>query len=357
MIRFVLFAPCFIVKGTSRSIIQDVQNDRFKFVPNILADVLHLTKDFSLEEIKANYNHEMDDGIDRYLKLLEEEGYGFLAEDDADKNRFIPIDLTYETPSLIENCHLQIRQFDHKAKAITRKSIELLSFLRCQKLAVFIEEPFAECDLRQLLELIGQSNIDYLELYAKYESWMNEDQLVDILLHHPIIVHFLVYNSPYDLSSIRAKKMVSNLTFYKAELSIMDDRQLYHPVFVNNLRFYIESQENNVFLNKKISVDFDGDIRNSFQSVSRGVNLLDHEIEDLGNLILSTSFRENWHVSKDKIKVCEVCELRYMCLDNRLPAKINEQKWRQENPCSYNPYLCKFEGEEGFLPHNEIFTP
>ena len=37
------------------------------------------------------------------------------------------------------------------------------------------------------------------------------------------------------------------------------------------------------------------------------------------------------------------------CIDNRTPYQRSEKEWYHKEPCNYNPYLAKWEHEEGFV--------
>jgi hypothetical protein len=41
-----------------------------------------------------------------------------------------------------------------------------------------------------------------------------------------------------------------------------------------------------------------------------------------------------------------------MCYDARLPVKEGDH-WRYESNCTYNPYICKWKGQEGYVPVEE----
>jgi hypothetical protein len=53
-------------------------------------------------------------------------------------------------------------------------------------------------------------------------------------------------------------------------------------------------------------------------------------------------------VSKTDLDICKDCEFRHMCVDNRLPYKRSEKEWYHKIECNYNPYIAKWEGEEGY---------
>ena len=77
---FQLFACCIAVQGASRTTICDVQRQSYEFIPNGLYDILQDCKTLSINEIKAQYNHEYDETIDEYFEFLVEKEFGFWCE-------------------------------------------------------------------------------------------------------------------------------------------------------------------------------------------------------------------------------------------------------------------------------------
>ena len=53
-------------------------------------------------------------------------------------------------------------------------------------------------------------------------------------------------------------------------------------------------------------------------------------------------------MKKDETDVCKDCEFRHMCVDNRLPYERSPNEWYHKIECNYNPYIAKWEGEEGY---------
>ena len=66
------------------------------------------------------------------------------------------------------------------------------------------------------------------------------------------------------------------------------------------------------------------------------------------------AFRQKWDINKDEIEICKDCEFRHMCLDCRVFIDDPNNAYSRPSKCGYNPYICKWEGEEGFVPINEI---
>ena len=61
-------------------------------------------------------------------------------------------------------------------------------------------------------------------------------------------------------------------------------------------------------------------------------------------------------IKKDDIDVCKDCEFRYICTDCRSIIKDLNYRYSQPVKCKYNPYLGKWEGEEGYVPVEECGT-
>jgi hypothetical protein len=51
---FILYSNCEIVRGAKRSILVDLQLNRYMFIPNILCDILQLSRKLKIGEIKEN---------------------------------------------------------------------------------------------------------------------------------------------------------------------------------------------------------------------------------------------------------------------------------------------------------------
>jgi radical SAM protein with 4Fe4S-binding SPASM domain len=73
----------------------------------------------------------------------------------------------------------------------------------------------------------------------------------------------------------------------------------------------------------------------------------------LMQVIENEDFKKLWYISKDKIDVCKDCEFRHICTDCRCFIKDPNNIYSQPAKCPYNPYICKWQGEEGYIPVEE----
>ena len=65
-------------------------------------------------------------------------------------------------------------------------------------------------------------------------------------------------------------------------------------------------------------------------------------------IINQPNFKELWNIRKEHTLICKDCEFRRLCVDNRIPHKINN-RWTHSTECEYNPYISKWNFEEGYL--------
>ena len=82
-------------------------------------------------------------------------------------------------------------------------------------------------------------------------------------------------------------------------------------------------------------------------------NIKDTTLEEAIN---KPGFKDLWYICKDQIDVCKDCEFRYMCTDCRCFIKDPDNIYSQPAKCPYNPYICLWEGQEGYVPVEECGT-
>ncbi|WP_108867745.1 hypothetical protein [Aquimarina aquimarini] len=63
----------------------------------------------------------------------------------------------------------------------------------------------------------------------------------------------------------------------------------------------------------------------------------------LCEIITSSDITSLWKVTKDQVEICNSCEFRYACPDNRIPifdSKSNQ--YYHLTPCKYDPKTKKW---------------
>jgi hypothetical protein len=123
---------------------------------------------------------------------------------------------------------------------------------------------------------------------------------------------------------------------------------------LNNKGYSLELITNNNKIDiKNISVFWfrRGILFNNFNEIKELPEKFIKGISDINliDVVKSCEFEEIWHIQKDDIDVCRDCEFRYICIDCRAFIKDKTNIYSQPEKCSYNPYIAKWEGEEGWL--------
>ncbi|MEZ5050097.1 MAG: SPASM domain-containing protein, partial [Saprospiraceae bacterium] len=117
---------------------------------------------------------------------------------------------------------------------------------------------------------------------------------------------------------------------------------------VGSNSFY-ESLNYNYGLNQKLFIDSLGDIFLSFGFPIKIGNLFNDKIEEI---LSNEKVKEFWKVTKDDVFICDNCEYRYMCFDEGELVRINA-KYKKKVECPYNPFISKWDYQEGYMNLNE----
>lgn len=339
---FLLFSNCIPVKGTMRTIVCDLQLGCFKFIPNDLYEVLKLTKSKSIAEIKKVYNNDYDEIIDEYFTFLINAGFG-IVRDKLEKN-FTKLNLDWDEPNIISNCIIDIKEGSIFDFSTIFKSLENLGCknvqIRCYS---FANKNF----ITSTLELLNVSRIKSIELIIKYDNSYTDQKILKICEKYPRIKSVIFHSSNEDRFILSHNDNNMGNIVYLKDTIISEN----HCGIINknnmrvNLAIFTESQHHNTCLNRKISIDVNGEIKNCPSIQKSYGNIKDTTLEEALN---KQGFKDLWNIKKDDIKVCQDCEFRYICTDCRVFIDNPSDIYSHPAKCKYNPYQAKWEGEAGF---------
>ncbi|MDO8571689.1 MAG: grasp-with-spasm system SPASM domain peptide maturase, partial [bacterium] len=254
--RFRLFACCIPVKGARRSVVCDLQRQTFRFIPNGLYEILveHCNK--TLEEIKKNYKHECDREIDEYFEFLVKEEFGFWCDD---VSRFPEIDQTWQRPEQIINAIIDVdSQSSHDFASIFHQ----LDQLGCKALQIRFYYPCSIERLSKILEPTQSGRLRSIDLLLCYDEGIFFKDLEDLCLRHPRISNILIHSAPLEDTSEIKGTGVTIVYAKQAVQSCASCGEVHPAYFVTNVDFFTEAQKFNTCLNRKISIDVQGEIKN-----------------------------------------------------------------------------------------------
>ena len=326
---FLLYACCVPVDGARRSVICDLQRNRPYLIPKALFEILTVHADKSLPDIKAYYEHEVDETIDEYFHFLIENDLGFWTDEPY---LYPPIAYDWESPSQITNAIVDmnehsIHDFDWIAMELDKlgcAAIQLRSYSSLSLDELYsILRPFQNCRLRTI------------EILLKFSEELELAALEEIAHTHQRVSSIYIHSSPYAEAYIASRTKIPIVWINTA----ISDHSFCGNVnpgrFASNIQMFTESMHYNNCLNRKISIDADGHIKNcpafgkSFGKIGS---------TSLTEVIRESDFKKWWSISKDSIDICRDCEFRYICTDCRAITSNNSDMFSKPAKCKYNPY-------------------
>ncbi|MDG1849344.1 MAG: grasp-with-spasm system SPASM domain peptide maturase [Flavobacteriales bacterium] len=338
---FLLFEDCRIVEGYTNAIIYDLNRSaNSNHIPKSLVPFIEKCKSIPVLDVINSYENVEEQQIaQEYLDFLLEREFGFLADSHV-KDQMGKLNLDYETASTVQNAIICCN--DHTFKNIN-SIISQLNELLCEDIefrcVIKSEENF-----NALCNLLNDSVFQTIIFRMDYEEFLTEKLIENCSLQNPRISHTFVYGAPVFKETEQFTFLTDKADYYNDCGKINKDK------FVINQPFYLESQSCNTCLHKKISIDFEGNIKNC-PSMHHDHGCI--KDKSLVAAIDEPKFKTAWFIKKDEIEICSDCEFRHMCLDCRAFIDNPENPYSRPSTCGYNPYIGKWLGEAGYKSFEE----
>lgn len=319
---------CKFVKGYRRSIILDLGREKFHYIPNILFEIVDKFDKKNINEIYSYYGKKNINKINEYLSFLIENNFGLICSKNQSEI-FKSINLNWINFSKITNAIIEINNnFDFK------KIIIQLENLGCYHIQLRSEFVVEYTNLIKILQSFENIAIKSVDVIIKYNN--DIDLYKNLVLKYNRLKSIIFHSAPKNLRL----QDYSFITLLEKKLENPNDYITINPyLFRVNLPTFLESINHNLYFNKKISIDFRGNIKNCLNSKKIFGNIERHEIE---NIIQKKDFKKYWNISKTKIEICKDCEYRNICIDARIPLKDENGIWNFESQCPYDPYNAKW---------------
>ena len=359
---YLQYSNCVAVRGFLRSALYDLQTNRFKFITNELQSIL--SKSVTVEYHSSRHIHTED------INVLIKEKYGQLI-DIKMECLFIKMDLSWRSASQITNCILICNGDFSFPETLFTQVNELL----CKDIQV----NGLNCSTIDEIDSLLKSTIDFNSIQLLINYFGDENYMENLFEKYAILDSLFVFKSPFEKIDINKEHKI----FYtKKTHSYFDVQKINKDYFTSNRPFYTESQLHNTYFNRKLCIDYNGYIRNSPELEWHYGHIsevkLEDAIKDKGTdkfffkkyaeykkaYTDGTKFNLNFDqckpafdalflIHKELIDVCKACEFRHMCVDACIPLQRNDGTWYRSKECNYNPYICKWEGEEGYQSLDE----
>ena len=335
--HFILFSNCFIVKGASRAVLCDLQKNKSIFVPNDLAEVVSHLENNSISEAIEKYGKENKKTIIEYLDYLESNEFGFLCKEKEVKH-FPRMDMKFESPNYISNAVVEMKKADYKRIETIFKQ---LNKLKCEAIHLFFYSMITTEDIKFIYYISKNSTFNSIEITAKFNPDINEIQLSIIDKIPNKVVQLIFYSSDKELTLEYGDKCLFKVIYIKnSTISSKSCGNVSSYYMHVNRDKFLEAQQFNSCLHKKIAIDAVGNIKNCPSMAQSFGNIKDTTLEEAMN---HKDFKIYWNITKDKIAICKDCEFRYICTDCRAYLEDSQDKYSKPLKCGYNPYTSTWE--------------
>lgn len=326
-----VYASCIPVKGYNRSIICDTQRLKYDLIPNGLFDILNKIDGIAIETFKNEYSVEEQQIIDEYINFLFENDYIFFCEED-EVLLFPKLSLLWAIPERITNAILDYKRGTNYDYIKIQHELDVLG---CEALELrFFDEIEIE-SLATILATFNKSKLRHIDIIIKYEPTICNITL-EIMCHKFSRIAFIVVHSAPFEDSYMCKGCSAEILYQKTKIENNNHCGIIKPSFnVFNLNNFTESINYNSCLNKKISIDENGLIKNCPTLKKDYGHISNTSLIDVVNNI---EFKELWLINKDKVSVCSDCEFRYVCTDCRAIIEKPSDIYSKPLKCGYDPY-------------------
>ncbi len=316
------------MKGKRRAVICDLQRNNIYPIPLSLYNILVSETPQTFNELVESFGQENESVLIEYFNFLIDKEIIFFTNT-PDLFPDMPDD--WDEPYIITNCIIDLDDLTNLEQI--RYSIGDLAI---KSLQIRLYSNVSLSDLEEAVQVLKPVGLTSLELIIKYDISFEDEAIRALLDRNTLISTVKIFDAPEDYF-IDCDRGRFGLVFYltKSISSHKDCGVISPEFFVINTKMYSESLTYNSCLNRKISIDVKGEIKNCPSMLKSYGNVENTHLKDVLEI---PEFKSLWNLNKDKIDVCKDCEFRLICTDCR--AYIDDPENLKSKPlkCGYNPY-------------------
>lgn len=346
-IYFIFWANCILVDGYHQSIVFDIFRNRQVKVSKLFSKTYREHYAKSINELKEINN---DNKLSGYLKIIQ-----FFVKNDfgiyTDSPSSLPsLSTEYDTAFDATNVILHVNS-DSGSNNLLR-TIKSITTCQIQALEIIDNGHMSPQLMEDISKLTLYSTIEYIHIYTFYKNNYDPNTF-DFLYDNLRFRKIHILSSPYNRKVKSKTKTRCDISYFRTRIDFFDCGNINVNMFVPNQPFFIEAHSCNTCLNRKVSIDIDGNIGNCPLMPHTFGNIKDVSLREV---VSRPEFQRLWHITKDQIDVCKDCEYRYICTDCRHFIKDKKNIYSQPSKCGYNPYIAKWSDEEGYVPVEDCGT-
>jgi SPASM domain peptide maturase of grasp-with-spasm system len=287
-------------------------------------------KNRTVEDVIERYNYDPE-VIYAEIEKLEKNELGYWHDD---PKKFPELDLSWYSPEIINNAIIEVGK---NYKTILVDALAQLNDLGCKHIEFRLDDNIRNTDIRNILTMLEESKVRGVFIIQRFIDLTQIAIYIKHLENFPRLLQVVLHSfdqsknenlSDYGINA-KGKILLTNENLTNSHCGFISPNK-----FVSNIDNFTESINHNSCLNKKVSIDLQGNLLNcpAIKTIYGNV-----KTDSLIDVINQETFKSIWSVSKDKIEKCSSCEFRHVCTDCR--AFIEEPNNLKSKPlkCGYDP--------------------
>lgn len=338
---FQFWANCILVKGYRRGIVFDIFRRQQIVVSKLFCEMIDKYGSTSINDIREDTSMEERRG---YLKMLDyfvKNDFGVYTDNPSE---LPPLSMEYDSPYLATTVVMR-SDSDKDYEALVERLKEIGRELTLS-VQINDEGHMTPEMMREIGELTRQSTIGCIHIYTHFSKEYKPKDFLFMMQN--LRFRKIVFMGAAETKRVESISESQGVVRYlKEEMDYEDCGNVGKRYFVIGQPFFIEGHSCNTCLNRKVSIDKEGNIGNCPLMPHTFGNI---KTSSLREIVSRSDFQRLWHITKDEIVVCKDCEYRYICTDCRHYIKDKNNIYSQPSKCGYNPYIAKWSDEEGYVP-------
>jgi len=338
-----LYSSCYPCKGVCQSVIVDFRREKFFVIPNDLYCFLVAIEGCDYDLHIKKYCCEDQITINEYVVFLLQNKLVFWTTK-KDAKRFCKLAVDFQLPAIVSNAIVEVSE----NLGLFKKVVDSIGNLGCRYIQLRFVDERDSAYLDSIFDIIRQSKLISVEVV--FYQRINDDELKCLISNKIASIVVADCRNKLGGDEVIVNKGFACPVFYVKKESLNTCGYISPHYFAVNLMHFSEAVNYNSCLCRKLFVDKTGEIKNCPEMSFSYGNITFVSLVDIVN---SEDYRKLWFVKKNEIDVCSVCEFRFICTDCRAFIKDSENIYSQPSKCTYNPYIAKWAGEDGYVPVEE----
>jgi SPASM domain peptide maturase of grasp-with-spasm system len=328
---FKLFDSNFIVWGNRNVLIFAHHCQNYISLP--IEIFLYIQGNEKVEDISKNFSNDISIKLLSILDCLTINNFGYYYKLRNDVYGSIQPNINFNFPSIISNILIDFSDLICRYQS---KIVIDINEININYLQIRIFEAVDFEKLFQILDSFKNSSVISIVLSFNYndnELFVEYFQKMLKLFKKIVIIN--VYNFTEDYIYYDKENLVKIAYKIKTLKDVNECGFVDLEKFNATIYSYSEALYHNSCLNRKISIDAEGNIKNCPSMSESFGNIRDTTLHGATE---KSGFKKYWDINKDKIHVCKDCEYRYICTDCRAYVEDPEDIFSKPLKCGYNPY-------------------